>query len=144
MKNYEKPIIITNEEIAEGVYAASGDCYTFKARIVQTPATGLPYYVIQIDGKHNALDGHHSNNRTVKITFNQPVTYVESMAKSCSGSGTNMLSLEYEGTNGSYHNNAVENIGLGDLKVTSAEGLAITDTFCTFCAQACDNPGHTW
>jgi hypothetical protein len=28
MRHYEKPMILTNEDLAEGVYAASGDTYT--------------------------------------------------------------------------------------------------------------------
>ena len=32
MKNYERPVVLLNEELAEGVYAGSGDCYTFNSR----------------------------------------------------------------------------------------------------------------
>ena len=142
MKNYEKPVVIANEELAEGVYAGSGDCYTFKGTVVQQPALGMDYYVVQIDGYHHAPDGHHSNNRTVKVEFNQNVTYVESMAKSYTGSGSSVLYLEYEGTNGSYHNNSgwpdKEYIGLGDLKVKSAPGLMVKKVTCTYCSHCCD------
>jgi hypothetical protein len=31
MKKYERPIVLTNEELAEGVYAASGDTATKKS-----------------------------------------------------------------------------------------------------------------
>ena len=142
MKNYEKPVVVANEELAEGVYAGSGDCYTFTGKVVQSPAEGMDYYVVQIDGYHHAEDGHHSNNRTVQVKFNQSVTYVASMAKSCMGTGSDTLILEYEGTNGSYHNNSgwptPEYMGLGDLKVKSAAGLKVEKVTCTYCAHSCD------
>lgn len=143
MKNYEKPVVIANNELAEGVYAASGDCYTFTSRITQSPETGNPNYVIQIDGKHEADDGHHSSERTVRLVFNQPVQYVESNAASVSGDGTSSLDLTFvDGVNGSYHNNGVDNIGLGQLKVKSGDGLAILDTYAVSCNHTCTYEGH--
>lgn len=143
MKNYEKPIILTNEELAEGVYAGSGSCYTFKAEIVQKPSTGMDYYTIQVDGRHAATDNHHSSERTVVIVFNQNVTYKESNAKTVTGSGTNTLSLTYvDGYSGSYHNNGSDNIGLGHLTLWSDAGLAITKVYCTYCNEDCTYDGH--
>ena len=43
MKEYMKPVLLTSDELAEGVYLASGDgsgCYTTTAYIHQTPQTG--------------------------------------------------------------------------------------------------------
>ena len=37
------------------------------------------------------------------------------------GDGTNSINISY-----SYHNNAGDNIGLGDVNVSAADGLAIT------------------
>ena len=53
MKNYEKPIVLMNDEVSEGVYAASGasagdDCYTAWAEILQTPETGRENYCIKL------------------------------------------------------------------------------------------------
>lgn len=146
MKNYEKPIVMINEDMAEGVYAASGDCYTFTADIMQGPDRPAYYdnYVIQINGTHNATDGHHSGVRTVKIVFNQDVTYLSSNAESCTGSGSKTLYLTYTQYNGSYHNNEGGNIGLGNLNVDSAHGLAITGVTCTYCNESCEGYGHTW
>lgn len=143
MKEYKKPIIMVNSDVAEGVYANSGDCYTFKATIIQWPEEGKQTYTIKIDGNHSATDGHHSSERIVMIVFNQPVTYVSSNAVSASGSGTNTLKLTYVQTGGSYHNNAVENIGLGNLEVLSATGLEINSTSCTYCGENCYD-GHSW
>lgn len=143
MKNYQKPVVLMNEELAEGVYAASGDCYTFTSRITQRPETGNPVYVIQIDGSHNATDGHHSSERTVRIVFNQAITYVSSNAASISGDGTTTLDLSFvDGVNGSYHNNANDNIGLGQLKVKSNDGLEIINTYSVSCNHDCTYDGH--
>lgn len=137
MKSYSKPMVIVNDELAESVFAASGDCYEFTARIVQLPALGNPYYTIQIDGRHNA--DHHSTSRTVQITFNKAVKHESSNAISVTGDGTAVLSLTFtDGFNGSYHNNNVDNIGLGQLKVQADDGLAIIDTVCTYCNTSCD------
>lgn len=138
MKKYVRPVIVANTELAEGVYAGSGDCYTFSARITQVPEGIRDYYVVQMDGVHHATDGHHSTLRNVVVCFNQPVVYLDSMAESCEGSGTNQLVLAYRRTNGSYHNNASENIGLGDLKVQAGENLAVTGIYSNYCNQVCD------
>lgn len=139
MKNYEKPVVLVNEELAEGVYAGSGDCYTFTAKIVQKPENGRDTYIIQIDGVHAATDDHHSDSRTVKISFNQNVTYVSSGADTMTGSGSNTLYLTYIQPNGDYHNNGgPENIGLGNLTVQAGAGLEITGICCTYCSHKCD------
>lgn len=139
MKNYVKPMVLANEELAESVYMASGDCYTTSARITQRPELGRENYVIQVDCSHNAKDKHHSSERTVIICFNQAVTYVSSEARMATGSGTSTLKLtytdQYEGR--PYHNNAVESIGLGSLVVESAAGLAITKCYSDYCDNAC-------
>ncbi|MBE5864813.1 MAG: hypothetical protein E7292_01205 [Lachnospiraceae bacterium] len=141
MKNYEKPVVLVNEELAEGVYAASGDCYTVTAKIVQLPELGKDWYTIQMDGVHDAQDGHHSSERVIKVVFNQVVTYQASNAESVSGSGSNILYLTYVQGNGSYHNNAQDTLGLGNLEVVSEPGLAINSVSCSYCSRSCFD-GH--
>ncbi len=46
MTNYESPVILRTEELAEGVYLASG-CYTASAYIHQTPQSGSGEYRIR-------------------------------------------------------------------------------------------------
>lgn len=127
-KSYESPIVTNNMELAEGVYMASGEgssnCFTADAYIHQWPETGRQTYVMQVNGKHNA--DHHSGSgkdegQTLVITFNIPVTYVHSQGKLQSGDGTTELRIAYF-----YHQNEHDNIGLGDLEVKAADGLAIT------------------
>lgn len=121
-KTYESPIVTANEELVEGVYMASGDdCYTVTARIHQKPETGRGDYRIQVDGKHAATDNHHAGSQTLVMSFNLPVEYVGSNGKLKSGDGSTKIKVDY-----SYHNNAHDNIGLGDLIVKADPGLAIT------------------
>ena len=124
MKNYERRIVLTNNELAEGVYAASGDsCYATIAKIHQKPETGRGDYRIQVDAHHDT--DHNSNcNQCLHITFNQAVVY-----KSCNGNGATLESGD--GTTAltiglTYWNNHTDNIGFGDLVVESDAGLAIT------------------
>ena len=121
MKNYTKPIVIANEELAEGVYANSGDgCYTASAYIHQSPEIGRGDYRIQVNGIHNA--DHTKETQWLYITFNIPVTYKSSNGTLEAGDGTNTLVIKYN-----YHQNPTDNIGLGDLVVEAEAGLAITN-----------------
>lgn len=137
MKDYVKPIVLANEELAEGVYAASGDggnggdCYTVTAYIHQTPETGRGDFRLQVNGVHNAV-GHHSTAQVLVLYFNQPVTYKSSNGSLAGGDGTSELRISY-----SYHNNEYDNIGLGDVVVESDEGLAVTGAMLE-CNYTCD------
>lgn len=121
MKHYSKPIVLINDDFAEAVYMASGDqCYAVRANIHQRPETGRNDYRIQVDAVHNS-DGHHSSEQILTIGFNVPVKYVSSNGTLMSGDGSNTLKILYK-----YHNNAVENIGLGDVVVEANADLAVT------------------
>lgn len=118
MKKYSKPVVSVDNGLAEGVYAASG-CYTVSASIHQTPEVGRNDYRIQVDGHHQA--DHTCDAQTLTISFNQDVTYVSSNGTLASGKTGRTLVINY-----TYHNNQSDNIGLGDLVVTSEAGLTIT------------------
>lgn len=135
MKKYEKPLLIANEGFAEGVYAASGadsssaddsDCYTATASIHQKPETGRGDYRIQVNGVHAASDGHHSGEQHLFLSFNQSVTYSSSNGELVSGDNTSCIEIKYN-----YHNNGNDNIGLGDVIVTSDAGLAVSSATLT-------------
>ena len=71
MKEYMKPVLLTSDELAEGVYLASGDgngCYTTTAYIHQTPQTGRGDYRIQVNAVHNA--DHTKEAQQLNISFN--------------------------------------------------------------------------
>ncbi len=118
MKTYSKPVVTIDIGLAEGVYAASG-CYDASAYIHQTPETGRGDYRIQVNGQHHS--DHTKEAQTLTISFNQNVTYVSGGAGLISGNGTLILTIKL-----SYHQNPNDNIGFGDLVVTSDPGLAIT------------------
>lgn len=120
MREYKKPVVTVDNELAEGVYAASGaGCYSASAYIHQTPQTGRGDYRIQVNGKHSA--DHIKEAQVLTISFNQNVMYVSGGSRLISGNGTTTLKVQL-----SYHQNTNDNIGFGDLVVTSDPGLAIT------------------
>ena len=120
MREYKKPVVTVDNELAEGVYAASGaGCYTATAKIHQTPQIGRGDYRIQVNGKHSA--DHTKEAQVLTISFNQNVTYVSGGEGLISGNGTSILKVKL-----SYHQNPNDNIGFSDLVVTADAGLAIT------------------
>ncbi len=125
MEKYVKPMVLANEELAEGVYAASGDCYTVNAYISQFPELGRPNYVIHVGATHNAADKHHSSEQMLTLSFNQPVKFIgvsSSNGTLTGGDNTPTLQITFN-----YHSNGgPEDIGLSDITVEAREGLAIT------------------
>ena len=115
---YRKPVLVLNDELAEGIFAASG-CYTATASIHQVPETGRGDYRIQVNGVHDA--DHTKETQWLHITFNLPVEYSSSQGTLESGNNTNTLHIRY-----TYHQNPKDNIGLGDLVVKADQGLAVT------------------
>lgn len=94
-------------------------CIYSSAYIHQTPENGRGDYRIQVNGKHNA--DHTKEAQVLTISFNQNVTYVSGGAGLISGNETTTLKVKL-----AYHQNPTDNIGFGDLVVTSDAGLAIT------------------
>lgn len=117
MSIYSKPVVIIDEDTAEGVYAASG-CYTVNANIHQSPQSGRGDYRIQVNASHSS--DHTCSEQILTLTFNQEVTYTNSTG-TLVGSGTgNSISIKY-----AYWNNPNDNIGLGEVIVSSEAGLAL-------------------
>lgn len=118
MKRYDKPSILVNEELSEGVYAASG-CYTVTTQVHQEMQTGRGDYRIQINGDHNA--DHTKEKQTLTISFNMPVEYKTSNGTLVGlGTGTTLV-VDY-----AYHQNPTDKIGLGDMIVVADPGLEVT------------------
>lgn len=80
MKNYEKPIVVINEELAEGVYAASGftgpigtsDCWSFDVKDIQ--AWNGSHHIFEIHLTHHTGLQHISGATTVSVTFSAPLS----------------------------------------------------------------------
>lgn len=121
MRKYEKPVVMVCEELAEGVYASSGSqCYTVSAYITQTPTIGRGDYRIQLNAVHNA--DHTNDAQILTIKFNQNIQYVSSNGNLAYGDDTNTLVINF-----SYWQNEYDKVGLGELVVTSDEGLEIVN-----------------
>lgn len=77
MKDYVKPIVLSNEELAEGVYAASGgipegDCWTVKASSVQD--WNGSHNVFEVTAVHSKDYKHISIETVVTLTFSETLT----------------------------------------------------------------------
>ena len=120
---YEKPIVKINDDLAEGVYAASG-CYIVTAYMTQIPQIGRGDYRIQLNAIHNAE--HTNNAQTLTIRFNQSVKYVSSNGELGCGDNTGTLVINF-----TYWQNGYDQVGLGELVVTADEGLEIVSVSLT-------------
>lgn len=125
MGKYVKPVVLDNKDLAEGIYAASGNidsgCYSVTARIHQTPEPGRDDYRIQVNAIHDT--NHTCKGQLLTLEFNQAVQYVSSNGQLRENNG-NVISIMY-----SYWNNPHDNIGLGDVVVKSSDGLAIINSY---------------
>lgn len=126
MKKYEKPVVMINEELAEGVYAGSG-CFKISDYTPQEPVTGRETYVIGFNAKHE--DTHKTKTMLLTLTFNQPVEYVSSgwMSSLYSGNNTNVLVIKYAGSH-DINGDKGQNVGLSDIQVKSDAGLQVLST----------------
>ena len=138
---YEKPMVMINENLAEGVYAASGsDCMSVKAYISQTPSqNSAGKFVVWVESNHDGSlyrgDGHSASGITVTLSFNQAVQcdsndfYQGEPGVSYAvsgGNGTSTLTLTFSGD--------TANAGTkfwGQIYVSSEAGLALNNAVIT-------------
>lgn len=86
MKEYKKPIIMVNSDVAEGVYAASGismtgptgtaDCWSYDIYPVQDWDGSSKVFELELT-HHLGLE-HISGATTIQIAFNSPVVSARS------------------------------------------------------------------
>ena len=85
MKKYEKPIVMINEELAEGVYAASGqsvDCWIIDKNGETTNfVAGDSSREFQFNAHHFSIEVGHAPDSVWVVSFSQTITEVVS----CSG-----------------------------------------------------------
>ncbi len=123
MKNYEKPIVLANSELSEGVFAASGGYqgspdYNINAYVHQQTETGRQDYRVQVGGTYNnSSDENNNSNHVLVVQFDQPVEIV-GCGYECYLGENNTVCIKYPtGANSS------ADFGLGDLIVKP-----VTDT----------------
>jgi len=96
MKKYVKPMVLVNEELAEGVYAASG-CLTASINLVNTDTNGSANkarFNVRLD--HKSDDAHISQKQKVVIKFNTAVNVVETGGSTVTGgNGTDTVTLVF-------------------------------------------------
>lgn len=71
MKNYEKPIILKNEELAEGVYAASGDCMYAEIHNLRYDGDNTMRFGVWY--QHRASNDHCATSTYITLGFDTPV-----------------------------------------------------------------------
>lgn len=114
MLTYQKPIVLLNEDLAEGVYAASGsagDCWTITQKTTQD--WNGQAHVYEIGATHTSAVSHFSEALVVKFVFSSVVTsaWAEGAGNyTVEGIGTTTLTVtrthhangEYSGDNVTY------------------------------------------
>lgn len=142
MKYYEKPIVLANEELAEGVYAASGgNCWAPTITSVQDYVDGK--HVFEVGNSHSTDVEHISESYTIEITCSAPVT-VASVENDwpCSFSGNVVTVTRTSHANG-YKSGDVTTfkvwIGTGDEATTRSLTATIT---CTDCGKLVNVQGN--
>lgn len=127
MSTYEKPMVMVNEELAEGVYAASGrsaNCWSISASTTgNIVGSGRE---VHISGTHTN-PGHHNAAPIVSVSFNQTISGVTSTSGwSCSAGGTTVTVSHNIGTS-----NGSENWG-GNIVVTCTDPATLSVTGVTW------------
>ena len=88
-------------------------CYSCSAQINQRPEVGRDDFRIQINAQHHG--DHSCDEQTLTIIFNHPATFI-SCSNGSLNSGNNTTKIQVKLR---YHNNANDNIGMGDFIVKS-------------------------
>ncbi len=133
MKAYERPIVLVNEELAEGVYAASGaatevstDCWTVNVNRDQEDAGGYSTY--RVAATHSSSVTHISTKTVVTVVFDGTVTSAEYEGFDVSVSG-NTVTLTRESHANAYYSgdnfNSLLKVWPKGLSVTSS-GISCT------------------
>jgi len=80
MNNYEKPVVMVNEELAEGVYAASGavsTCWKYNSSQTEGGGDGV-YRNVKVHLYHDSSEGHGKEAISAVVYFNETLGGVKS------------------------------------------------------------------
>lgn len=133
MLNYEKPVVLANDEASEGVYASSGsssDCWTVEAVSVQNWDGSS--HVFEVRAVHSTAVTHISSATTVTLSFSDNITSARSEFP-CSYSG-NTVTITRELLADAYYS--------GDsvtykVWVSAADQAATEQMYCTGATIVC-------
>lgn len=135
MKKYEKPVVVINEEIAEGVYAASGamtvGCWTATGAGRQESVTARTDWRFQVDGYH--IDEAHAAKVYITFVFDKEIS--EATFSGYTSQGIASKTVVFELTNLAGGVNPNESFGGAALNVVTVnpetavtlESVTITD-----------------
>ncbi len=139
MKNYEKPIVMINEDMAEGVYAASGDCWTITTKPTN-PWSGKGQ-IFEVKIVHSTGLQHISTASTVVLTFNHPIVSASAQEYSCSVSG-NTVTITRERLGDAYDSGdqATYNVEVCAADEATSRALVITSSSIS-CSKAVNVQG---
>ena len=137
MKNYESPVVLEYEDLAEGIYAASGaseiisedepECWTINVTKDQPDAGG--YSTFRVEARHSTAAQHISQKTVMTIVFTKTITSVEFEGFDVQVSGvTAILTREAHGNSyGSGDNfNSLMKVWAPDLDGLEAASYTIT------------------
>ena len=139
--NYEKPVAILLDDLAEGVYAASGasggDCWSASATSVQSWNGWSHEFEVKVS--HNTAVQHISKQFTVVLTFSDIVgeAYAsDNVTCTYKGKTVTLTRTAHANAygNGDLTSFKVWVISTGDQAMT--EALSCTSATCTYCEHA--------
>lgn len=110
---YKKPLVLANEELAEGVYAASGsvagDCWTLS--YTEPQKWNGQAHIYEIKAVHTKAVAHMSESLKVEAVFDKTVTNAwceNSYSETVEGVGSNTLIVtRNHHANGEYNGDVV-------------------------------------
>ncbi|MBR6642782.1 MAG: hypothetical protein IKL28_03875 [Lachnospiraceae bacterium] len=142
MSKYEKPMVMINEELAEGVYAASGaECWAVSEAISVQDWDGESH-VFQMKFRHSTDYQHTTDGFSVTVTFSNNITKARSN-ESGDMVGSNSISFTRFG-----HSNGYNQGDLVEIKVWASTGdeattkaLSINSVEVTSCSKTVNVQG---
>ena len=118
MSKYEKPMVMINEELAEGVYAASGaECWAVSEAISVQDWDGESH-VFQMKFRHSTDYQHTTDGFSVTVTFSNNITKARSN-ESGDMVGSNSISFTRFG-----HSRAMRSLGIFMMKSKYSNDLS--------------------
>lgn len=128
MKKYERPVVMVNEELAEGVYAASGvvdgECWTVDVQWAQTVDDNNVNF--RVVANHPDTVAHISTASTVTVVFSHDVASAKFENFDVSVSG-NVVTITRENHGNSYYSADQYNTLL-ELKTPHAREISVVSS----------------
>lgn len=109
MKKYVKPMVEVNEDLAEGIYAASGDSGCWTINSVNKESGGGHERYFEVNTTHSMDVQHISNAFVMEFDFNYPISEARTDFEGAVTVSGNTVRIERN-----YHGNAYK---AGDLVV---------------------------